>query len=241
MLEAVDRFGLVKAGYPLFIYLPAYDSYVPLLVKYRYNQGYEIYNYGPLPDCGTAISNGVITAGGIATNCTFGNPELQGEQATDMFYYTDPDKAVHVHFYISPLALRILNEIPLGNKVYSLYGLLTQDLTRDFGWYRGYKEMIFMPKMHVGWDFYNPTNMNLKTYAKFIYAEYLVEPLLDTEALTRVLVGRAPAHIITFGGMNKTREIEIAIRTWNAVLVPRPPTWAREDEIRKLVVEVVKR
>lgn len=240
MREAVDKLGLVNPGYPLFVYLPAWDAYAPLLVRARLNLGYETYNYGPLPDCGN-ISSGVISAGGIATNCTFSNSELQGEQATDMFYYTDPDRAIHAHIYISPLALRILNEIPLGNKVYSLYGLLTQDLTRDFGWYRGYKEMIFMPKFHVGWDFYNPTNMNLKTYAKFIYGEYLVEPLLDSEAITRVLTGKAPAHIITFGGMNKTREIEIAIKTWNTVLVPRPPVWAKEDEIRKIVSEVIKR
>ncbi len=241
MSEAVDRFGLVKPGYPLFIYLPAYDAYVPLLVRYRNNEGYETYDYGPLPDCGTVISNGVISAGGVATGCTFSNPELTGEQAKDMFYYTDSNIAMHAIFKINPLALRILNEIPLGNKTYSLYGIITQDLKRDFGWFRHTRELVFLPKMHIGWEYYNPSNMNLRTYVRFNYGEYFVEPLLDVEGITRVLAKKAPAHFVTFGGPVRTREIEIGVQTWGAVMVPRPPSWYREDEIRKLVSGVVKR
>ena len=240
MGESVDRHGLVRPGYPLLLYLPAYEAYVPLLVKSRRNLGYETYEYGPLPDCG-AISGGVIAAGGLATGCTFSNPELQGEQARDMFYYTDSDTAMHVHFYIRPLMLRILNEVPLGSRTYSLYGIVTQDPARDFGWYRHYREMLFPPKMHVGWTFYNPTNLNLYTNARFIYGEYEVEPLLDVEAVTRVLARRAPAHFVSFPSNTKSRELEIGVRTWGAVMVPRPPSWYREDEIRRLVSEALKR
>lgn len=240
MREPVDRLGLVRPGVPLLVYLPAYDAYVPLLPKNRRNLGYETYEYGPLPDCG-AISGGVIAAGGVATGCTFSNPDLQGEQAKDMFYYTDPDTLVQAHFYIRPMMLRILNEVPLGNKTYSLYGIVTQDLRRDFGWFRFHRELVFLPKMHVGWEFYNQTNLALRTHARIVYGEYDVEPLLDVEALTRVLAGRAPAHVVSFGGPIRTREIEIGVETWGAVMVPRPPSWYREDEIRRLVSEALKR
>ena len=234
--EVLDEKGFVRPGYPILIYLPAWDAYIPLLVKTRANLGYEDFEYGPLPDCGD-ISNGVIPAGGKAANCTFSYSQLPPETAQDMFYYIYNDRLMHVYVEIRPVMLRILLEIPQGSKPYSLYGLVAQDLTRDFGWFRCCKEMVFPPKIHVGWDFYNPTNLDLKTWARFHYAEYIIEPIKDADVITKILVGKIPAHVVPFGGLNRFREIDLALSTWNAVMISKPPVWFTESQVKSFVQE----
>lgn len=237
----VDKLGLVREGYPVLIYLPAYNAVVPLLVKARLNKGYEVFEYGPLPDCGTNLTNGVLIPGSLAEGCLFSYTELPSEYRPDMFYYTDNDRLLHVHAYIRPMFLRILLEIPIGTKTYSFRGIVVQRLDRDFGWFRHYKEIVFPPRIHVGWSFFNPSTLPMLTHARFIIGEYLVEPLLDRDALVKILMGRSPAYQVTFGGMNRFREIEEAVETWGAVMVERLPSWASEEEVRQAVDRALSR
>jgi len=231
----VDRYGLVKDGGVLMIYVPAYEAVIPLVVRMRYNVGYEKFIYGPLPISYSGYESGVLPAGTTTESITFPYNELPEATRDDMFYYIESGRLIHAHMRFYPLCLRILTEIPQGQKDYSLYGKVTQSVDRPFGWFRHRKEMVFLPKIHIGWVFKNPTNMDLRTYMEFTYAEYRVEPITNADTLFDLLTGKKPYYQVTYGGPLKFIEIQDALDILNAPFIKKPKETDTPDRIKAYI------
>ena len=239
----LDRYGLVKSNGIIAIYFRSVNAILPLKVEFRENEGYEEFTYGPIPISITGYEEGVIPAGQIVEGIKFPYNYLPAEQRDDMFYYTEPNKLIHAKLYFSPIALRIMTEVPLSKKIYSYLGKVTQDLTLDFGWFRGYKEMMFLPKIHVGWDFYNPTNLDLRTNLKIVYGEYRVSLLMDANMIYKVVTRKYPAYWFTYGGKYRFIELDDALKVYGIDsaedLVPLIPEWFPEDNALNIIREKV--
>ncbi len=242
--QLLDRYGLVRDGGVLMIYVPAYEALIPLVVRMRYNVGYEKFVYGPLPISFSGYEDGVLPAFQETDSITFPYNELPEATRDDMFYYTESGRLMHVHFKFYPMFMRVLTEVPQGQKDYSLYGKVTQDLKRPFGWFRYKKEMVFLPKIHIGWRFRNPTNMDVRTYMEFTYAEYRVEPVTNPDVLYELLTGKKPYYQVTFGGPLKFIEIQDALDVLRAPFIKKPKETDTPERVREYInaaLEVYKR
>jgi len=240
----LDKYGLVRNGGVLAIYFPYKNAILPLRVVYRENEGFEHFLYGPLPISFSGYDAGVLPAGQRVEGITFPYTMLPAEMATDMFYYTEAGRVIHAHLYFSPIMLRVNVEIPVARKMYSYLGKVTQDLAYDFGWFRGKKEMVFLPKIHIGWDFYNPTNLDLRTNLTIVFGEYRVELVFDPEAIYGVVTRRYPAHYVTFGGRYWFPELTDALRILNVdedSLIPILPEYTPKDQYLSKIKECISR
>lgn len=235
----LDEYGLLKNNSVLAVYFPSVRGFVPFRVLYRENQGYEKFNYGPLPVSFPGYEAGVIPAGQTTDSITFPYYELPEEQRVDMFYYTEPGRLIHAHIYISPILLRGLVEIPKGSKTYSYLDKVTQDLTKDFGFFRGYKEMIFLPKIHIGWKFYNPTNLDLRTNLHIVYGEYRVELVKEADVIYEIMTKKHPAYWIVYGGKYRFIELDDALKVYGIpsadYVVPLLPDWFSKAEAINII------
>jgi hypothetical protein len=57
----------------------------------------------------------------------------------------------------------------------------------DFGFWRGTKELVVLPYMHIQFEVANMTNLDLYTYAKILYGEYLVQLVKDPKTLYELM------------------------------------------------------
>lgn len=244
MERILDAKGLVEDNKVISIYIPSVDAILPLRVIYRENRGYEEFNYGPIPVSFSGYEDGVIPAEQETSTIMFRYTKLPPELAEDMFYYTESGKLIHARIKISPILLRVMTEVPLGSKVYSFQDKVTQGLTEDFGWFRGEIEMVFLPKIHVGFRFYNPTNLDLRTNVHITYAEYRVEVVKDVDILYKIVTKQYPAYWISFGGKYRFVQLEDAVRVYGIPgteqLIPRLPEWTSKEQALSIIREKVK-
>lgn len=67
-----------------------------------------------------------------------------------------------------------------------------------FGWKTTPIEYVSVPGIDFGYLFMNDTNMPVIVKARFIYAEYKVRPILDTDLLVKVFLGEEKAYFYMY-------------------------------------------
>jgi len=199
----VDEKGLVLENNILVIHFPFANAIVPLRVVKRNNKGFEEFLYGALPVTFSGYSSGVIPARQTTEEFTFSYSRLVPEISPDMWYFSDENKVYHVHIYIEPAhLLRVFKRIPYGTTPYEFRGVSaspTLALNIEFGFTRGYVEQVYLPNIKIGWMVTNPTNIDLRTYVRFVYGEYETEFIEDPEAIWDIMIGKILAYWYAFG------------------------------------------
>lgn len=212
MDRVVDELGLVRENEYLVLYIPATTKALVFRVVSRYNKGFEVVDYGPLPlkagtilptlDGGTTSvpEDGVLPArsytppGGIAFPCS------GAYDSSDMWYVPEDyrDRAFHVVQRVAPAFLRIGIEVPGGvAQARFQKDRVVLGVEKDFGFTRGSVEVVHLPKVRYGYRYANDTNLDVYTYVRFTYGEYVVEVPRDAEAVFNVLHKKVPAHWVT--------------------------------------------
>jgi hypothetical protein len=208
-----DEFGLVPEGGYLTIYIPATAGAVVFRVKSRVNKGYEVLNYGPLPiSSGTSLptydgtsttvpADGVLPARAYTRDGIQFPPIVSGTYSnTDMWHTPEDegDRLYHVKLYVHPAVVRVDVQIP--SKVTQgrfQKGRVITGVDSEFGFGRGFIEVVHMPYIQYGYRFGNDTNLNLRTFARFVYGEYIVEVPKSPELIFEVLSRRVPSYWLT--------------------------------------------
>ena len=216
MTKTIDEKGFLNEDGLLVIYFPAWKGYEVFKVVSRPNKGFERIDYGPGPFV-TASGTGIVPAAtidptstvpvipGYTSIFTFTNPALPPEYQTDMWYFVEDDVIYDVNIYYRPALLRCYQYVPLPRQQV-VFRTVTANPAYDFGYFRGFKNQIFIPRLHIGWQLANKTNIALVTYFWFDYAEYQVEVPKDPTLIYDAITGRVPAKRFTFGGNLKFEE-----------------------------------
>lgn len=210
MDKVVDELGLVRTGEFLTAFLPATGKAFVFRVKARVNQDREVINYGSIPLVAgeslptyeaastTVPADGVIPARAYTGGKTF--PMAGAYDEGDMWYVPEDyrDRLFHVLQYVTPAFLRLDVQVPTG----VTQGRFQKDkivtgVDKDFGFSRGFIETVHVPKLRYGYRYGNDTNINLFTFVKFVYGEYIVEIPKNSSLIFDVLTRRIPSHWVT--------------------------------------------
>ncbi len=210
-MGVTDELGFVNVGKYLCMILPARQEFLMAQVVERRNKGFERIDYGPLPIVIPGYDSGVVPAGMIVPSTTTGwkisayvttpGDRVEGlenigaELAGDIFYHTEADELYHYRLKIFPTMLKHTVMYPDRQPQ---TGFRTQTATpmSDFGVFHGEFETVVLPKVHVSYQTYNPTNMNLRTSMTIYYAHYAIDPVEDEDKVIDVLK-KGLAKIIT--------------------------------------------
>jgi len=211
MDKVLNELGLVKESEFLTLFLPPTNKAFVFRVKSRVNIGKETINYGPLPlKSGSSLptyegtstsvpADGVIPARAY-TSSGLSFPLLGAYDETDMWYVPEDyrDRLFHVIQYCTPSFLRMDVQIPVNVS----QGRFQKDkvmtgVDKDFGFSRGTIEAVHIPKLRYGYRYGNDTNINLYTFVKFVYAEYIVETPKNSSLIFDVLTKRVPSHWVS--------------------------------------------
>jgi hypothetical protein len=209
-MNVMDDLGLVQEGEHLTVFLPTTSKALVFRVKSRANRHYEVFNYGALPlTSGTSLptydagstsvpADGVIPARAYTPGLSF--PLDNAFDEGDMWYIPQDyrDRLFHVIQRITPAFLRVDVQIPMA----VTQGRFQKDkimtgIEKDFGFARGSCEVIHLPNIHYGYRYGNDTNVPLYTFAKFIYAEYVVETPKNSSLIFDILTRRVPSYWIS--------------------------------------------
>jgi len=213
--RVVDKQGFVREGESIILYLPAWEGIIPFRVIARMNKDAETLNYGPFPYTHAGYPTGVVPGGVTTAPTKF--KDITGayppERAVDMFFYKEPSMLIHAFVDIRPHLFRIYQWIPTGAKQIRLFRIVTWEPTlavptNIFAYSVGVKEQFFLPNFHIDWQLLNGTNMDLRTYTVFKYAEYEVEILKDPATIFNMIQRKVPAYWYTFPVMQKFDEGE---------------------------------
>jgi len=193
----LDEKGLVKENEYIVLSFPMWRGILGYRVVSRVNKGFEDINYGPLN-----ITDGISDGNKATGTFKFKWDVLPLERREDMFWYDNPAKLLHVFIDIHPLILRNYCYITEGVQQARYLGLVTTrpEEGYDFGYWRGEKEFFFLPFMHVAFQCYNKTNMNLYTYCKLKYGEYIVDFITEPSMLLNLMTRKQLAYWYTFPG-----------------------------------------
>ena len=243
MNRVLDEKGFVQDGEHLVLYFPAWKGIVPIRVIHRVNKEYERYNYGPAPIQFSGFPAGVMPPAvidptsdvpvvpSVTTPFTFPNPLLPPEISTDMWYFTESEMLFHVKAYIKPYLLRGRLQVPTGTTHVTFHaGRVTATSPYEFGYFRGVKEMIFIPNIHVGWILENKTNMAFLTSVVFEYAEYKIELVKEPEVVFELMTKKLPAYWFVWGGEEKFRDDPFRV-AWKYYPIKRFPPYKRTEAI----------
>jgi hypothetical protein len=211
----MDNLGLVRSGDYLTVFIPATQSALVFRVRSRVNEGREVFNYGPLPIAsGTSLptyegtsttvpADGVLPARSyVRDGITF--PALTGMETvftkSDIWYLSedDRDRLFHVKTYVYPPVIRADVQIPakVTQGRFQKERVIT-GVDSELGFSRGFIEVVHIPLLDYGYRFGNDTNLNLKTFVKFIYGEYLVEVPRNPDLIFDILVRKVPSLWVT--------------------------------------------
>lgn len=245
-MRVVDEFGLVRENNIIVVHFIYNNTILPLRVVRRNNKGNEFFIYGSLPVSFSGYDAGIIPARQTSTEFTFTYTRLLPEEQTDMWYFTEKKKIYHVYINIEPAyMLRVFRRIPYGSTSYvfrSVSASPTNALEIEFGFTRGkWIEQVFLPSIKIGWIVANPTNVDLRTYVKFIYGDYDVEFISNPEVIWDIMTGRIQAHWVSFGGIAPitTGVINKSLEALHAVQVPLLPTYMNRDEAIAQISNVI--
>jgi len=198
----LDEKGFVLENQYLVVSFPQWNGILAYKVLARTNKGFEELNYGALPVSFSGHTSGVIPANNRTGSFKISWTRLPTERATDMFWYDDPSKLLHVKLDIKPFMLRKYLYLTEGIQQVRYLGVVTADpsMGDDFGYWRGEKELIILPFMHIAFDVYNKTNMDLRTYLRIKYGEYKVEFIKDADLLFNLMTRKIRAYWFTYPG-----------------------------------------
>jgi hypothetical protein len=214
VLERVlDELGLVLEGGYLTLYFPAMGSAVVFRVKSRVNRGYEVIDYGSLPiKAGTSLptyegtsttvpADGVLPARSYTRDGLQFPPIVSGTfSSTDMWHTPEDDRDTlyHVKLHVHPPVIRVDLQIPTRIQQGRFQrGRVIVGVDTDFGFKRGFIEAVHFPYIQYGYRFGNDTNLDLKTFAKFTYGEYVVEVPRSAELIFDILTRRVLSYWLT--------------------------------------------
>ena len=235
LMNVVDENGLVNIGHPLVLWFPFNNTVVPLLVKNRRNFGYEKFDYGKLT--GYTPASAPATAGCIhqQTNITeqvFAYSRLEPSLSPDMFYHSDDDTVIHANMHVRPEVLRIFTRVPKGTAQQDFRGQIASDdlgLEIEFGYKRGFAELVYPPKIKWGVVLSNETNIDLMTYVSFNYAHYGTEFISCPDVILGILKGRIQSHMAPVGGNVELTNFNEMLKLLHAKPVPLLPFYERDD------------
>jgi hypothetical protein len=238
-VSVVDRFGLVAENNYLTIYIPATHSALVFRVVARANRGFEVFDYGPLPiRAGDSVSlfgggtttvpaNGVLPAMSITGDLRF--PAIQGlenvRDRSDIWYLDkdDSDRLFHVKMYVYPPVIRTHVRIPINVTQYRFQrDRVALSIESPLGFSRGFLETIHIPYLIYGYRFANDTNLDLRTFVRFVFAEYIVEIPRRADLIFDILTRRVPSYWITLPIASLEPAIQSALRD---VYGFREPYW----------------
>jgi hypothetical protein len=249
-MSVVDRLGLVVENSYLTIYIPATRSALVFRVISRSNRGFEVFDYGPLPlsagDTLTMFVGSAVTVpadGVLPAMCFTGDlrfPAIPGtalanvRDTSDIWYLDkdDRDRLFHVRMYVYPPIIRAHVRIPTNVTQYRFQrDRVALGIEAPLGFSRGLLEVVHIPYLIYGYRFANDTNLDLRTYVRFVFGEYVVEIPRSAELIFDILTRRVPSHWITM----PIASLEPAIRTaLSDVYGFREPRWGfrlyRADE-----------
>lgn len=239
----------VKPNELLALYFPAYEGIIVFRVRRHLNPEAYAFLYGPLPISFTGYEEGVIPANQVTEWITFPYRLLPEEYRSDMFYFVEENKLIHAYITVEPSAiLRGYLMIPAGQQQYTFRGIIaanpgTSEIeSTDFGFFRGTKEMIFIPRVRIQWAFANRSNLDVRTNVKIKYAEYDVEIINDPNIILDVMWGKISSYQYTWGGITRSGDVERVFRdvwnTWPARFVPR---YIERSEALRMIEESITR
>ena len=168
------------------------------------NRGFEDLLYGPLPIKIEPYEEGVVPSKKYTGEYKFGGYRINaGDRVrwttptpppSDIFLLTEDekDRILDVYIYIEPVFLRNYIFYPSGQPQVMFrsggYSVTVRaDTGDDFGFFRYIKNIIFTPKVDVSFGSYNHTNVDLRTFVKFKYAEYKVELERDEKRVEKII------------------------------------------------------
>ncbi len=218
----MDKLGFVNEGKYLCLIIPAREEIAIFQVRQRRNKGSERINYGPLP-----ITNG--TDDGVLNGGTNQQWKIRAYRSTpgdriaglenidpnyvdDIFWYTDTSQQFHVILDIKPEFLRNIVYYPEDQPQSWLRGQPAQ-YNSDFGVFYGRYEYIVLPKIHVEFNTYNETNLNVRTWLTIWYANYKIKNV-ENENKARDILRRKQAKILTLPYQAKHETVETALNNY---------------------------
>jgi len=195
--QILDELGFVRENQYLVVYFPQWEGLLGYRIRARVNKGFEVINYGPLP-IPDGIAKGNTNTGVFKLRWDI----LPIERREDMFWYDIPSKLLHVYLDFHPFILRNYLYLTEGIQQARYLGLVTADSKTgsDFGYWRGEIELVILPFMHIAFDCFNKTNMNLYTYLRIKYGEYLIELITEPKELFGLMTRKIPAHWVSYPG-----------------------------------------
>jgi hypothetical protein len=204
---------LVPDGGYLTVFVPAVEGAIVFRVKSRVNRGYEVIDYGPLPiKAGTPLptyegtsttvpADGVLPARGYTRDGVQFPPIVSGTySSTDMWHTPedDRDRLYHVKLHVHPPVVRVDVQIPVRvSQGRFQNGRVIIGVDSHFGFKRGSIEVVHFPYIQYGYRFGNDTNLDLKTFARFIYGEYVVDIPRSPDLIFDILTKRVQSYWIT--------------------------------------------
>jgi hypothetical protein len=216
IMSVVDRFGLVVENSYLTIYIPATNSALVFRVVSRCNRGFEVFDYGSLPlktgdtlstfagGTTTVPADGVLPAMGITGDLRFpaipGTALVNVRDSSDIWYLDkdDRDRLFHVKMYIYPPVIRTYVRIPTNVTQYRFQkDRVALGIDAPLGFSRGLLEVVHIPYLIYGYRFANDTNLDLRTFVKFVFAEYIVEIPRKSDLVFDILTRRVPSYWLT--------------------------------------------
>jgi len=195
----------------LVLYIPATEKALVFRVKSVINRGFEWLDYGPLPlDSGETLptydgASATVPADGVLPGRAYTNTgksfELSGAyDETDMWYVPEDyrERVFHVIEYVTPGWIRCDVQIPkeVSQGRFQRDKVIT-GVEKDFGFSRGVLEVVHIPRIHYGYRWGNDTNMNVYTFVKFQYGEYVVETPKSPELIFDLLTKKVRCRWIT--------------------------------------------
>lgn len=185
-MKVVDEMGFNNPGTKLLLYFPGFNGVLGYNVKYRANEFFEKLSYGPASFTLSGYSQGVVPANTWTDEYKFewiDNRRI-GHEKTNMFYYENADRLLDVNMTIQPGILRHYIHYPERTTFFSYLDVaVNPDKGDDIGFFRKNFNMVFLPFLENTFSTYNKTNVDLRTYVDFEYAEYVVEMITNTSEL----------------------------------------------------------
>jgi len=222
-MNHIDEKGFVNEEYYLILFFPVLRRYLAFKVLERLNRGFENLLYGPLPYQETDHGEGVVPAGKFAGPYVFPSyfkaardriqwEGLVAEAANDIFYFEEKDKIFDVFLHIKPFLLRNYIQYPRNVSQISFREkvIARHDKIDDFGFFRNTYNAIYLPKIDIGYISANNTNVNLRTFVSFDYAEYRVELIKKKEDFLTILRDREKYKLVTmpyFSSQTKVQNV----------------------------------
>jgi len=210
----IDELGLVVENENLVVFVPAIKKALIFRILSRRNRGYEHIPYGRIPlTAGTIVNNydggttsvpadGILPARSYTSGLRItapGDVAANIYEKADMWFLPKEERETlfHVIMKTAPEFVRIDCQIPMAVTQGAFQRKATVGVDKLWGYGRGKFETVHFPNIIYGYRYGNDTNIAVKVYLSFTYAEYYVKILKDPELIFDILTRRKKAHWLT--------------------------------------------